>query len=503
LPRPVRRREIFQNALLAGERGRIYPILQYVLSRLPLLKKRAYVAKFLLDVQVPPEYMHDETTQTLLEQMRDLQEEFRETHKAVDAMRDDATDPGELKREITQLESEKRQLLGRIDSLKTKTSSLRGFQAVFDATSALRKEQEQEAKLADRLGEQRAALAEAEAKHRAAARRLAEARAKSRADATAEDLVAAARREAKDHATLLDKSLPQALESRRSTLARLQEQLSGPRRSMDDVSRLQSEVRGADGRLADAVDRLARREEASGDSRLGLFWKQSLIVVRKLQDKAVEVEGALRAVGEARTEVERREARLAEMAGARHMRREDFAAYAASVRTKLQDVKRLKAEQADTRAETAVLGRTEQILKSRAGSETAPRQSRAEHRGPGRLAAPRPYPNCPALRRSPTRTPPPCAAPLPELPRPAPRPYPNSPALRRSPQTSTRSSPASRSVAACRGTPSLSQPSTSCPARRSTSTRPRGPCSRRSPDSSATSRHRSRPSRRSSRSSER
>ena len=53
------------------------------------------------------------------------------------------------------------------------------------------------------------------------------------------------------------------------------------------------------------------------------------------------------------------------------MRKEDFVAYAASVRAKLQQIKRLKAEQATMRAETAVLGRTEQLLKGRAGSELA------------------------------------------------------------------------------------------------------------------------------------
>ncbi|KAA0147941.1 hypothetical protein FNF27_06097 [Cafeteria roenbergensis] len=358
----------FQSALLAGDRGRVYPVLQYVLDRLDILKKRAYVAKFLLPVPIPPEYVHDETTQTLLEQLGDLQEEFRETHKALDAMRADGSDPAELKREISQLESERRQLLERIEGLKKKTGSLSGFAAIFEATSNLRKEQEEEAKLADRLADQRAALAEAEVLHRAAARRLAEARAKSRADASASELVAAARREEEEHRGLLDRVLPEAMESRRATLARLQDKLSGPRRGMDDVASLQASVRDADARLAATIEHLAEKERAAGESKLGLFRQQSLLVSRKLQSKAVEVERAKRAVEEASAEVERREARLAEMAGARHMRKEDFVAYAASVRAKLQQIKRLKAEQATMRAETAVLGRTEQLLKGRAGN---------------------------------------------------------------------------------------------------------------------------------------
>jgi hypothetical protein len=64
------------------------------------------------------------------------------------------------------------------------------------------------------------------------------------------------------------------------------------------------------------------------------------------------------------------------------MRKEELAAYAASVRTKLQQVKRLKGELASMRSETVVLGRTEQILKSRAGSECCPVRATCKSRAP-------------------------------------------------------------------------------------------------------------------------
>ena len=48
------------SKVVKGDRTSIYSILAYVLAKLPQLKKRAYVAKYLMAVEVPPEFMHDE-----------------------------------------------------------------------------------------------------------------------------------------------------------------------------------------------------------------------------------------------------------------------------------------------------------------------------------------------------------------------------------------------------------------------------------------------------------
>lgn len=54
--------------------------------------------------------------------------------------------PTELKKEITQLEQEKEQLLTKINLFKNKRDGPE-FEALLEATSKLRKEQEQDAKL--------------------------------------------------------------------------------------------------------------------------------------------------------------------------------------------------------------------------------------------------------------------------------------------------------------------------------------------------------------------
>ncbi len=64
-----------------------------------------------------------------------------------------------------------------IKGLQRKTASLDGFKALLDATSALRKEQETETKLQERMYDQRTALSTAERRLADMGRRLGDARA--------------------------------------------------------------------------------------------------------------------------------------------------------------------------------------------------------------------------------------------------------------------------------------------------------------------------------------
>lgn len=67
----------------------------------------------------------------------------------VEALRSESMNPSDLKKEISQLEQEKEQLLTKINLFKTK-SNKQDFQALLEATSKLRKEQEQDAKLSEK-----------------------------------------------------------------------------------------------------------------------------------------------------------------------------------------------------------------------------------------------------------------------------------------------------------------------------------------------------------------
>ena len=137
------------RAVVHGEKKTVQHILHWLITKLPELQRRAYTAKFLVPVAIPDEFLVDEEMQETYQAYKDLQAEFQATHQNVDQMRQESMNPTELKKEITQLEQEKDQLLTKINLFKNK-SNKEDFQALLEATSKLRKEQEQDAKLTEK-----------------------------------------------------------------------------------------------------------------------------------------------------------------------------------------------------------------------------------------------------------------------------------------------------------------------------------------------------------------
>ncbi|CAN0513768.1 unnamed protein product, partial [Ectocarpus sp. 8 AP-2014] len=136
--------------------------MHWCLQRLPQLKKRAYLARYLMPVEVPTEFMQDQALIDLHESHRQLQAEFKTTHKQVDQTRNTDLRPGELRTEIGQLEDEKKQLTEKISKLKANVSEEPGFAEMLDVTSRLRKAQEETAELGAKSIQQRAQLHQAE-----------------------------------------------------------------------------------------------------------------------------------------------------------------------------------------------------------------------------------------------------------------------------------------------------------------------------------------------------
>ena len=131
----------FMRDVVHGEKRTLHHILYWLVSRLVDLKRKAYTARFLVPLEIPDEFMHDEEMRNTLQTYKNLQAEFQAVHQNTEALRNESMNPSELKKEITQLEQEKEQLLTKITLFKNRGDS-NDFQALLEATSKLRKEQE-------------------------------------------------------------------------------------------------------------------------------------------------------------------------------------------------------------------------------------------------------------------------------------------------------------------------------------------------------------------------
>ncbi|RYG96659.1 hypothetical protein EON65_54070 [archaeon] len=71
----------FLSLLLNGDKEILYTVMFWCLQRFEHLQKRAYLAKFLMPVEIPAEFMNEDLILELSQTLKDLQVDFKEVSK--------------------------------------------------------------------------------------------------------------------------------------------------------------------------------------------------------------------------------------------------------------------------------------------------------------------------------------------------------------------------------------------------------------------------------------
>lgn len=153
----------FLEACMAGEKTSVHRLLYYLLKGFNDFKQRAYLGKFLAPLDVPGEFLVDEEMRKLDQEFKELQKVFQSEHQELSSLRTMIPNKKKFDQEVTQLEAERDQLKVRISMFQQKSdtkdpaaSAL--LKELLAGTRALRKEQEEENMLTDKLRSQREAL---------------------------------------------------------------------------------------------------------------------------------------------------------------------------------------------------------------------------------------------------------------------------------------------------------------------------------------------------------
>lgn len=128
---PEDQMEDFYNLLLGGDKEMLQTIMHWCLQKFEHLQKRAYLAKYLMPVEIPAEFLNEDLILELSDRLKDLQADFKEVHKASEQHRSTGAKPAELKAEISQLENEKSQLENKIKRMKKEVKDEDTFKAML------------------------------------------------------------------------------------------------------------------------------------------------------------------------------------------------------------------------------------------------------------------------------------------------------------------------------------------------------------------------------------
>lgn len=239
-----------------------------------------------MPLEIPDEFLVDEDMRETFQVYKDLQAEFQATHQNVDQMRVESMNPTELKKEITQLEQEKEQLLTKINLFKNK-SNKEDFQALLEATSKLRKEQEQDAKLGEKERELSSMIEFFEQQVLTVKQRLMDVKKISNQNLGPDKMLDNLRTETRKNRELNNEIIGRELNDKRERLQRIELLLQEPMTTQSELERLTNDVKRLQKDCMTLEDKL--KVNTPQDDKLGIFKSQAAMLTKKKEQKAEQM----------------------------------------------------------------------------------------------------------------------------------------------------------------------------------------------------------------------
>ncbi|XP_017322345.1 intraflagellar transport protein 81 homolog [Ictalurus punctatus] len=367
----------FRQGLVTGSKPVVHPILHWLLQRVPELKKRAYLARFLVKLDVPSEFLADEVIAEVYHQYEEVVEGFKNYHKECEQLRTFGFSAAEIRRDISAMEEEKDQLIKRVERLRKRVESVSNHQRMLEVASQLRVEKEREESLALQKQEQKNQLFQAEQRRQRCQLQLKDLR-QAAADAKPESLVKRLEEEIKFNSYMASDKVPKELERIRSKVHYLQKVASEPAMGHAELDELEEKIKELNQMNQMMEKKMARTDPM--DDNLTLYRQQASIIARKKEAKAEELQESREEITSITRELNAKSQAVGQ-GGVEIIRSDEFKKYVAKMRGKNIVYKKKRQEMAEMKAEFGVLQRTEEVLRQRHTAAQQHLQSLEAQRG--------------------------------------------------------------------------------------------------------------------------
>ena len=326
------------------------------------LKVRAYKGRYLVPIVLPDDLPVDEEIKKQSSEWNQLVAEFEENYGILDEHKKTASSPQELRKEIAQLEQEKDQLNTKIKLFQQKeTTNNSEFTDLLTATNLLRKEQEEEAKLVDKLRTQKNLLDYSDQQILQSQQRLIDAKKAMGDETSAEEMLFALKSDLARNRNHLDEL---SFENREKSkkLHENEERLYEAMPSHDQIVGMENKVITMRTLVKDMNDKLEKDRDAGKEDKLALSKQQAQMMLKKR-------EGAVEEMKRLETEKENMEFKLNQkmkelekIKGPGYAKKTDSDRFASDINEKKKKVKVMKKELNEYTDEVATLERSKQII---------------------------------------------------------------------------------------------------------------------------------------------
>ncbi|XP_048508537.1 intraflagellar transport protein 81 homolog isoform X4 [Athalia rosae] len=350
---------LFRQELVKGEPQAIHAVLKWLLSNMDIVRQRAYLARFLVKVEIPAEYMGDPELTGLYEQYGRLVEEFKVIHKERESGKKGGEAAAELKTDLEAMEKEREVILGRVEKMRVRAESA---PQLLQVARKLRVERDRERELALQKQQQQESIATLQSSLQRAERELYNLK-EAGVTLTPAKLIQRLSEEVTVQMVMTRERLPAEIADKKAHVNALKLVTRSPQLGPDDILAFRNRLDVA----AREVQTLAEKKVLKENdlSRMAPFRQQAAAVAgmkRTILDKLKRSEETLEELSVRVTE-KREEAR--QLAEEPTPRGEDLKRYVAHLRARSALYKQRRAELAGLRAESGVLNRSLRILETK------------------------------------------------------------------------------------------------------------------------------------------
>lgn len=355
----------FRQGIVLGERNTYNPIILYLLQNLENLKTRAYLSRFLVKLQLPPEFVQDFSDTQMQESWTHYEEllaHFKNIHKEYTEFKKQSNGTGEIRKDIKTMEDEKENLTKKVARFQKKVETMPNVGSALEVAQKMRKEKERGEDLRSKIQQQRRQLQVFEQRMQTTRLKLQETR-QSGSDANPESIITRMEEDNKLNKYMLEEKLPKEIKQQKRVLRILQQISVEPAMGREDLEKIEDNIDQMNADINRSIEKRMVQNNPSKD-KLTLYRQQASILHHKKETLVQDLTLRKDELQALEKEVLEKRQALTQIGG-EVLRGEDFKRYVGKLRGKSNTYKQQRQEISDLRSEHGVLSRTEQILKQR------------------------------------------------------------------------------------------------------------------------------------------
>lgn len=360
--------DTLRQNILRGEKNTIHALLEWLLSNIDTLKQRAYLARFLMKIDVPSEILGDSDIAVLNQQYLQLLEEFKKVHKeSLLAKNVNKISISELKSDGDTMEKEKEIVSNRIYHIKKKVDNLPIITHILQSCHNLRVEQDRKKEIAWQLQEEATTVNQCQQRLFRLSQQFQEIQKRS-VGLSSQALLKKLEEEIYVTSCIVDQKLPREVTHQRKEKEILENIVYSDNVSQASNDALASKVQS----IIQQVNQLMESRltvSCNADDKTVLFRQQAAIIARKKDSMAEKFSQLKTELQEVYLKLQEKQQKLDEIVGENGgflKDNEKFQEYVNKLRTRSTIYKRYRNDIAVLKAECGVLSRTVDILRTKA-----------------------------------------------------------------------------------------------------------------------------------------